>query len=338
MSAAILLPTIVCTVMVAIAAVTVSIAHVDVSPLLSYLECAIVTFLCVLCFIFIDVARLASVRADEPLRFIRDKLDDRWPLLVLPALVLPIFLMGYTAAKCSIPYLVGYTWDGFWADVDQFLFGNDVWRIARRLLGSSHESVWEWYYSFVWVNLFLFVANAVAYYGKRRFVGIYFTAMLGTWLVGGCVMAYAFSAAGPVFAASFDASLTERFRPLVNLMSMSAGSGPIPTSQYYLQVAIQNHIAAKGGGISAMPSMHLGAASIYVLAARRTKWLVPAVLFWATIFVLSGYFGFHYWVDGIVAAGVAAGCWFAAEAVYSLKIRDHHALRHGPEFQAVRMI
>jgi membrane-associated phospholipid phosphatase len=77
------------------------------------------------------------------------------------------------------------------------------------------------------------------------------------------------------------------------------------------------HIAVKGGGISAMPSMHLGAASIYVLAARRTPWIVPAVLFWAIIFVCSGYFGYHYWVDGIVAAMVASACWSAAKRFYA---------------------
>jgi membrane-associated phospholipid phosphatase len=62
-----------------------------------------------------------------------------------------------------------------------------------------------------------------------------------------------------------------------------------------------------------MPSMHLGVASIYVLAARKTPWLAPAILFWLIIFVASAYFGYHYWVDGIVAAAVAAMCWAAAE-------------------------
>ena len=61
-----------------------------------------------------------------------------------------------------------------------------------------------------------------------------------------------------------------------------------------------------------MPSMHLASVSIFVLAARRTKWIIPAILFWLIIFVLSAFFGFHYWIDGIVAAIVAAFCWYAA--------------------------
>jgi len=320
--AAVAWPAIVCGSMLLIAGVTASAAKIDVRPLLSYYECATVTVLCVLCFIFIDVARLAIARADDPVSVIKERMRVRLPLLILPAVVLPAFLLGYTAAKCAIPFLVGYTWDGFWADIDRFIFRDDVWRIARRLLGDSYKAEWEWYYSIGWGSAFLIVANAVAFYGSKRFVGVYFTALLATWLIGGCLVAYAFSAAGPVFAPLFDGSLEERFRPLRDLMNASVAGSPIETSQHYLQIAATHRVAAKGGGISAMPSMHLGAASIYVLAARRTKWLFPALLFWLTIFVASGYFGFHYWVDGIAAALVAGACWCGAEALYSRSNRS----------------
>ena len=94
------------------------------------------------------------------------------------------------------------------------------------------------------------------------------------------------------------------------------GNGPIGFSQHYLARAVHEHVAIKGAGISAMPSMHLATVSVHILAARRTKWLIPAVIFWLLIFVLSAYFGYHYWVDGIAGAIVAAGCWYAAERYY----------------------
>ena len=68
-----------------------------------------------------------------------------------------------------------------------------------------------------------------------------------------------------------------------------------------------------------MPSMHLGAVSIYVLAASKTRWLIPAILFWLIIFVASAYFGYHYWVDGLVAAAVAVGGWCASEAYFKAR-------------------
>ena len=66
-----------------------------------------------------------------------------------------------------------------------------------------------------------------------------------------------------------------------------------------------------------MPSMHLATASIYLLAARKTKWFAPAVFFWVTIFLLSAYFGYHYWVDGLVAAAVAWACWHVSERYFA---------------------
>ena len=65
-----------------------------------------------------------------------------------------------------------------------------------------------------------------------------------------------------------------------------------------------------------MASVHLGAASIYVLSARRTLWFIPSILFWIVIFVCSAYFGYHYWIDGIVAVLVAAACWIVAERIF----------------------
>jgi hypothetical protein len=245
-------------------------------------------------------------------------LRERLPLLLLPAIVLPLFLIGYTTAKTAIPILVGYTWDGFWAHADRLIFGQDVWRISRAIFGDSLGPFWEWWYSVAWGSAFLLTANFVALSAKRAFVGVYFTTMLSVWLIGGCFMAYAFSAAGPVFAPIFDPTLADRFRPLQDFVRQTVGAGSIGLAQHYLVVAAkETHEAVKGGGISAMPSMHIGTVTVNVLAARRTRWLIPAAVFWVIIFIGSGYFGFHYWVDGIVAAGLAALCWKASSLIYS---------------------
>ena len=66
-----------------------------------------------------------------------------------------------------------------------------------------------------------------------------------------------------------------------------------------------------------MPSMHIAMTTIYVIAARRTWWLAPACAFWLIIFIGSAYFGYHYWLDGIVAAVIAWLCWKAAELLFA---------------------
>ena len=308
--------------MLLVAVITSGIANIDSSVLIwPYLSASLaVTLICLLCSIFWWVVQLARKRADAPVETIMTIVRGRMTLLLLPGVVSPLFLIGYTTSKTAIPFLVGYGWDRFWADADALIFGADAWRIAHAWLGSRSMPIWELFYTVGWGTVFFFASTLIAIHAPRRNVAIYFTAMLSTWLIGGWLIAYLFSAAGPVFAHMFDASLTDRFGGLRQVLEVNLSQeGAIRQTQHYLVAAVDEHVAVKGGGISAMPSMHLGAASIYVLAAWRTGWIVPASLFWIVIFVGSGYFGYHYWVDGLVAAAVAYGCWRASTAFHSLR-------------------
>lgn len=301
------------------ALVTARMANVDGSMLvLPYFSASIaVTIICLLCSMFWWVVQLARQQADNPLATVIAIARSRLPNLLLPGVAVPLLLASFTTTKTAIPFLVGYTWDKFWADADSLLFGADAWRITHGWLGSNSMPVWEWFYTVGWGTVFFFSSALVALHARRRFVAIYFTAMFATWVIGGWLMAYLFSAAGPVFAHMFDAGLTHRFEELRRVLDASLSQdGDIRLTQRYLVAAVDQHIAVKGGGISAMPSMHLGAASIYVLAAWRTHWIVPAILFWIVIFVGSGYFGYHYWVDALVAAVVAGACWRASKVFY----------------------
>jgi hypothetical protein len=310
------------------ALIAAQLAHISAWPLISYFDCAKVTLLCAVLFAFWILTRAWLLKRD-PVEELRSALAGRLPLLLLPAVILPAFLIGYTTSKTAIPLVVGYTWDAFWSNADRLIFRDDAWRIARAIFGNSTSAFWEYWYAVVWGCAFLLSTNLVALFGSRRLVGIFFTALLGVWLIGGCFMAYAFSAAGPVFAPRFDPSLTPRFGPLQDVLGQTLGHRPIAMAQHYLVVAAkETHVAVKGGGISAMPSMHLATVSIYVLAARGTKWLLPAVTFWILIFIGSGYFGFHYWVDGLVAAILSFGCWQTAAAIYA-RLAEPSAVKVG---------
>ena len=311
-------PLALCLIMIAIGAVAAWLARLDVRGLIVpyLLAGAGGTLVSILAFAFIEIAKLAPARADRPLFRVAEMVRQRASVLVLPAVVLPFFMMGFTASKTAIPFLVGYSWDGVWADVDRFIFGDDVWRITHRLLGSSSFWLWEWFYTLGWGAVLFFTGGMIALYADRRFTALFFTAMFATWLLGGGLLAYCFSAAGPVFAHWYDPMLDQRFASLRTLLAQSLGQGPISATQHYLIAAMNSHVAVKGGGISAMPSMHLGAATIYVLAARGRIWLLPASAFWILIFIGSGYFGYHYWIDGIVAAFIAVLCWEATQRLY----------------------
>lgn len=308
----------VCAAMLLFGAVTAELAHISAWPLLSYFQMTRVTMLCALLLAFLIFATAAVRKTDDPVVELRSRFVERLPLLLLPAIVLPAFLLGYTTSKTAIPLVVGYTWDGFWASADRLLFGDDAWRIARAIFGSSSSGFWGFWYAVVWGTAFVLVTNVVALVGPKSFVGIFFTALMGAWLIGGAFMAYAFSAAGPVFAPIFDPSMAAQFHPLQEVLRQTAGDQSIGIAQQYLlDAARETHVAQKGGGISAFPSMHIATVTIYVMAARRTWWLIPAAVLWISIFIGSAYFGFHYWIDGIVAALLSVGCWQGAAAIYS---------------------
>jgi membrane-associated phospholipid phosphatase len=308
----------VCAAMLLFAAVTAALARISAWPLLSYFQMTQVTLLGMLLLAFWVFAKAALRKTADPIAELRSRMLDRLPLLLLPAVVLPAFLLGYTTAKTAIPLVVGYSWDGFFTHIDRLIFGDDAWRISRAIFGNSSRPFWAFWYAIVWGTAFVLATNAVALLGRRAFVGTFFTALMAAWLIGGTLMAYAFSAAGPVFAPVFEPSLATQFHPLQEIISRATGYRPIGTAQEYLLVAArETHVAQKGGGISAFPSMHLATVTIYVMAARRTFWLIPALVLWVSIFIASAYFGFHYWVDGIVGTLVAVGCWQGAAWLYS---------------------
>jgi hypothetical protein len=312
-------PVVLCIAMILCAFVTGQLAGVSSRGLfVPYILASITfTFYALLLSMFWWVLKLSREAADRPLRLVKERILERAPYLLIPTVIFPLFLASFTATKTAIPFLVGYHWDPFWAEADRLIFGDDAWRIAHRWLGDGTTRPLEFFYYISWGLCLLFVAALVPLNASAKFTGRFFTAMMATWLVGGVGLAYLFSAAGPVFAHLVNPSGPDQFAALRSVMSSTlAPHGPIQTGQLLLPKALHSHIAVRGGGISAMPSMHLATVSIYVIASRRTRWFAPAALFWLTIFFCSAYFGFHYWVDGIVGAALAAFCWAAAERLF----------------------
>lgn len=280
---------------------------------------AATSLLALLIWIFVEVARLAPSGADRPLQRVAARLKDHVAILILPALIFPLFLGGYTWAKSSIPYAVGYGWERFWADADYLLFGMDAWRWSHAIMPPLLAPAWSFFYAAIWGFALLLSGVAIAVVASRRFAATFFTAMMLSWLIGGIAMAYAISAAGPVFAHLADPDLAARFMPLrAELARILPADGMILRSQRYLVIAMEQRAAIKGSGISAMPSMHIATATILVLAARRTAWIGPAILFALLTFFGSVYVGYHYAIDAPVAVMVALPCWALARRIYRL--------------------
>ena len=278
---------------------------------------AALALLTILLWMFVEIARLAPTRVDRPIQLTLRRMIAQHKLVLIPGLIFPTFLGAYTWAKSSIPFAVGYPWESFWADADHALLGADAWRIAHAILPASLGPALTFFYAVVWGFGLAIGGMVVGIFGGRRLIATFFTALMLSWFVGGFLMAYALSAAGPVFAHLADPALADRFAPLRGQLVAILGPDDIVIkSQHYLAMGLTVKTALKGGGVSAMPSMHIATAIIFLLAARGTRWMIPAVAFLLLTFFGSVYLGYHYAIDAPIAAIVAVACWSLASRVY----------------------
>ena len=319
MSDAIWPPAVICAAMVLGSAITHELGGPSPLPLLGgYVAAALgCTIFCMLVYVFLRIVALWRIGADKPLSIVAGELAPKIPLLTLPVLISPIFLAAFTAAKSAIPMLVGFRYDHLLANLDAAVFLTDPWRITHRFIGPVGTEVIQFFYVAIWVSALALSQAAIPIFASRKRVGIFFTAMLLTWFMAGFLIAYALPAAGPVFVNLSDPSLVSRFSPLTaDLGRLLPPGSPFLHGPVYLEEGIKSGTAYSGGGISAMPSMHIAVVTIYVLAARRTFWFAPACLFALIIFIGSIHSGYHYAMDAAVAVPVAVLCWNATTILY----------------------
>ena len=259
--------------------------------------------------------RPAEYRALSPSKAAAAMLRDRWPLLLFPFFLTPVFNCSYTIAKTSIPYLFGFHWEDAWAALDQRLFGEDPWRLTHALIGPSATKVLSFVYTIGWGALFVLMGPILNFYGNCETALRFHTARMIIWFFGGALAAALFSSAGPVFADFADPQLADKYAPLVHSLSrLLPPDDMILVSQSYLRDTFGNAKVFRAGGISAMPSMHVATAALYVCVAWRSRLKWSAIIFWATIWVSSVHFGYHYAVDGLAGSLVALLAWKAVSA------------------------
>jgi hypothetical protein len=255
--------------------------------------------------------RLMGRRRPDPFARIAryTRLNRKWLVrtFVLIA-VMVLWASAFTILKIAIPGWQPYYADPALVAFDRALLGTDAWRLTHAVIGEIGTVVLDRLY-LLWFTVLLGFMAWVIGTRDRAFQVQGLLSFVLTWLVLGTLLATALASVGPCYYAEFYGRAD--FAPLMERL----GANPQPltalAAMEYLR-SVQG-TAAYAGGISAMPSLHMGMATWFVLVAREgAKSRVPMLLamaYAAAILVGSVHLGWHYLSDGLVSMAITPAIW-----------------------------
>lgn len=219
--------------------------------------------------------------------------------------------------KAAIPALNPFSWDQAFIELDRALhFGVDPWRLLQPLLG------------FPWITFAINIAYNfwfVLMFGlwfwftfQNRHSALrdrFFLAFSLAWLVGGGIMALAFSSAGPVYLENLGFT-DNPFTGLVAYLHQ-VHAEVVPLWALDAQKMLWDgytHPDADFLGISAFPSMHNAIVTVFACAAwSLNRTFGKIVTTYAGVILLgSVHLGWHYAMDGYAGIAIGLVCWHLA--------------------------
>lgn len=259
----------------------------------------------------VAVGSAALIRGrGEPTRYAIDLIRRRFDSCIVVLGLLFVSLMAYNAYKLAIPSISPYHADRWLADLDEWLHGAPPWELAHRLDGELWSSIvfnaYDVIWFFQWLGTFLVLS---LWSGPRTRLRYLWAAALTFCLVG-TIMAGALASVGPIYYQHFLGE--DRFHGLAVALDRLPLSSMVRQPAAYLLSLYQSGRTDLGGGISAMPSMHVAFAVLNAfLMTSLNRWL--GVLGWAfAALILYGsvFTGWHYAVDGYASIAAVSLIWW----------------------------
>ena len=233
----------------------------------------------------------------------------------IPVLLIPVFATTFTSFKNAIPNIHPFAYDVGLMELDRLLhFGVDPWRLLQPLLGHPLvTSTLSYFYNFWFPLMYLVLYWQIFSLGNPRLRLQYLLSFAVIWTLAGNLLALVLSSAGPCF---YDL-VTGTTGPYGELLSYLQQANEqyrnwsLEAQSYLWQVYLAGNVEI-GGGISAMPSLHVAVAVLQALlgwqASRKLGLLLGAYAF--VIVLASVHLGWHYAVDGYFSIALAAAVWF----------------------------
>ena len=258
---------------------------------------------------------------------LRTQLHTRAFWLVTACVLTTLTFPFYAAFKELVLPMRGFVWDRTLAHAGRAIFGQSPWTITHlyfgtvtgtRLLDLAYRSLLPLMFGLPLVTALLVTRP------RLRF-RILFT-WTTSWILIGSLAGWFFASAGPCYYNSFvayDPDYAELQRRLAEIGRQAVAQGhPIASLTYQsgLLLTYRTHDFAPGGGISAMPSMHVAMVTLVALSAWQFNRLLGILGIYLTfaVWIATIHFGWHYFVDGPVGAAMMVALWLAAKKVAAI--------------------
>lgn len=274
--------------------------------------------ICGLVFLAETTVRLLIERPISPLRYVLSSaianLLTRRVFAIVPVMAVALLMPAFSAVKSSIGRINPFDWDATFITLDRAIHGTDPWRLLHPLMGQPAITYLASNLYHIWFLLIYFGPVLFAFYLRDRQLRLsFFFSYIATWTVVGMIFATLLASVGPCFVGPiFDnAHFAEQ------MAYLQQADRVYPLAVLDVQQQLLNWYRAEdaglGRGITAMPSMHVALAWLYVLVTwrvdRRLGYVFAA--FFIAIQLSSVHLAYHYAIDGYVAIGLVTVIWFA---------------------------
>ncbi len=269
--------------------------------------------------------RTSGQTPDDPMAWYRSYLATiRWGDILAALIALIVTVSCFTVYKSTVVGAEGYGFDAMFIAWDRALFGGqDPWVLSHAVFPTPFlTKIIDFIYHPAFLPMVLGYTVCIAAQGRPALRYTYMVSYLASFVMIGMVMASALHSAGPVYDGVLFGDGTT-FAPLVErLAAQNEVAGPFSAvfAQGYLFRLNELGVSGLGSGISAMPSMHIVLAFLWVLPAWHLNRVLGAIvtLYALVIWVGSVHLGWHYFVDGLVGVAVLGPIWYAAGRAFGL--------------------
>lgn len=261
---------------------------------------------------------LESRNSDKSLIMITERLlkklsPNKVIRVVLWSLAISMTMGSFTAYKSLMPYDNPFSYDERFMQLDLLIFQNIApWKLTHSMFENPISSwVIMQYYHLSFVIFWCCLAASIISRRLRKIRSMICLSTILSFIMIGCIAANYFSSAGPCYYKWVKSGSDpyqelrsrlekqnldlRRFSESMNLYSLDA--------QDYLLSASQAGRLVYGGGISAMPSMHVSTAVLAMIIGIHIGRVIGVVFALGVLLTWVGsiHLGWHYSVDGIVA-------------------------------------